>query len=152
MPNIIVRIPKGSFPGEARSALVRRINDAAAKAEQIPAEPRKRALIWVTIEEVDAGGWTCGGSDLTSRMLPCMAMVHAPAGVLDEASRATYVQAIHDAFKQAQPEQDERQLATSIVLHDVADGTWGVNGAIWRLPQVAAAAGFLHLQHLVAVR
>ena len=50
MPNIHIRIPKGSYPGAARADLVRRINDAAANAEQIPAEPRKRMLCWVLIK------------------------------------------------------------------------------------------------------
>jgi hypothetical protein len=37
-------------------------------------------------------------------------------------------------------------LLTSIMLHDVADGTWGANGTIWRLSDIAAAAGYAHLQ------
>lgn len=149
MPNILVRVPKGSFPGEARAALARRIDAAAAAAERIPAEPRKRMLCWVLIDETDAGAWTCGGADVTARMLPCIAIVHVPAGVLDDASRAAYVQALHDAFAQSRPAGDERPLATSVVLHEVADGTWGANGAVWRLPDFAKAAGFEHLQHLV---
>ena len=150
MPTILVHIPRGSYPGAARTALVRRINDAAAQAEQIPAEPRRRMLCWVLIDEVDAGGWTCGGADMTAQMLPCIAMVYLPTGVLDDVSRAAYVQAMHEAFDKSQPADAKRQLATSVVLHEVADGTWGANGAIWRLPHFAQAAGFAHLQHLVA--
>lgn len=148
MPNILVRIPKDSYPGEARAALVRGINDAAALAEQIPAEPRKRMLCWVLIEEVAPGAWTCGSADVTAQLLPCVALVYLPAGVLDDAARALYVQALHQAFQRSMPPQDTRRLASSVVLHEVADGTWGVNGAIWRLPQFAEAAGFGHLQHL----
>ena len=149
MPNILVHIPKGSFPGEARTALTRRINNAAASAEQIPAEPRKRMLCWVLIDEVDSGAWTCGGADVTSQMLPCFAMVYLPAGVLDDASRTHYVQQLHEAFKLSLPIDDKRQVASSVVLHEVHDGTWGVNGVIWKLPQFAKAAGFSHLQYLV---
>lgn len=149
MPNIHVHIPKGSFSDGARTALVRRINDAAASAEQIPAEPRKRMLCWVLIDEVDSGAWTCGGADVTSQLLPCVATVYVPAGVLDDASRANYVQALHQAFKQSLPLSDKRQVASSVVLQEIADGTWGANGVIWRLPQFAKVAGFAHLQHLV---
>ena len=148
MPNILVRIPKDSYPGESRAALVRCINDAAALAEQIPAEPRKRLLCWVLIEEVAAGAWTCGGANVTAQMLPCVAQVYLPAGVLDDAARALYVQMLHQAFQQSMPAQDNRKLASSVVLHEVTDGTWGVNGAIWRLPQFAEAAGFAHLREL----
>lgn len=149
MPNILVHIPNGAFPGEARAALVRRISDAAAAAERIPAEPRKRMLCWVVVDEGQAGAWHCGGADITAQMLPCVAMVHLPAGVIDDASRAAYVEAMHKAFEQSQPADDQRRIATSVVLHEVPDGTWGVNGAIWRLPHFAKAAGFVHLQHLV---
>lgn len=148
MPHILVRIPNNSYPGEARAALVRGINDAAALAEQIPAEPRKRMLCWVLIEEVAPGAWTCGGADVTAQLLPCVALVYLPAGVLDAAARALYVQELHHAFHRLMPPQDTRRLACSVVLQEVDDGSWGVNGAIWRLPQFAEAAGFTHLQHL----
>lgn len=150
MPNIVIHVPKDSFPGEARSSLVRRINDAAARAEQIPDDHRKRVLCWVVVDEVDSGAWTCGGADVTAQVLPCVAMVYLPAGVLDDDSRALYVQAMHEAFKQSLPSEEHRQLATSVILHEVTDGNWGANGAIWRLPHFAKAAGFAHLQHMVA--
>lgn len=86
---------------------------------------------------------------MTPQVLPCLAMVHLPAGVLDDGSRARYVQDLHEAFKQSQPLDDPRQIISSVVLHEVPDGTWGANGEIWRLPQFARAAGFGHLQHLV---
>lgn len=150
MPNVLLKIPKGSFPGEARSTLVRRINAAAALAERIADDPKKRFLCWVVVEEVEPGGWTCGSVDVTSQMLPCMAMVYVPAGVLDAVSRASYVELMHGAFTQALPVDDKRQLVTSIVLQDVADGAWGANGVIWSLPLFAKAAGYEHLQHLAA--
>ncbi len=69
---------------------------------------------------------------------------------MDDAARAVYVQALHQAFQRSMPEQDTRRLASSVILQEVADGTWGVNGAIWKLPQFAEAAGFAHLQGLVS--
>lgn len=149
MPNILVKIPSGSFPKDSRTTLLRKINAAAASAEQIPPDPRKQFTCWVLIDEVEAGGWTCGGLDLTARYLPCMATVYVPCGVLDEASRGRCVALMHAAFEEAMPMDDTRRLATSVVLHEVLDGTWGVGGTIWRLPDFAEAAGYAHLQHLV---
>lgn len=151
MPHICVHIPEGTFPGDARAALVRRINQAAAQAEQIPNDPRQRALCWVLVEEVRPGAWTCGAADLGAHLLPCTARVYVPAGVLDEHSRAAYVQGLHEAFERALPAGEQRRLATSVTLHEVPDGAWGVNGSLWRLPEFAQAAGFAHLQHLVPV-
>jgi len=148
LPNILVKLPKASFPGPHRETLVRLLNDAAASAEQIPDDPRKRSLCWVVIDEVAPGFWTGGGIDMTAQLLPCIAMIYLPAGVLDAATRAHYVCLVHDAFRQALPPADQRRLVTSMIVHDVTEGSWGVNGAIWRLPDFAEAAGFSHLKSL----
>ncbi|MDM0033022.1 tautomerase [Variovorax sp. J22P271] len=149
MPTILVDIPQDAFPGAARAALVGGLNAAAAAAGQIPAVPRQRSLCWVLVNEVAGGGWTCGGVDLTSQLLPCSARIYLPSGVLDETSRARYVQWVHASFEQALPADDRRRLVTSVLLQEVADGRWGVGGAIWSLADFARAAGFAHLQHLV---
>jgi len=146
LPNILVKIPKDSFPAQHREELVRLLNQAAASAEQIPDDAKRRFLCWVIVDEVAPGFWTCGGTDVTARILPCMAMIYLPAGVLDAATRARYVSQVHDAFRQALPATDERRLTTSVIVHDIAEGTWGADGAIWRLPDFVDAVGFQHLR------
>lgn len=150
MPNILVKIPANTFDGDARAALARHITEAAAQAEQIPPDSRKRATTWVTLEEVPAASSWCGGVDVTTQMVPCLVVAYVPAGVLDAAARARFVQQMNEAFAQALPADDARRVVTSVMLHDVPDGTWGVNGALWTLPDFARAAGYTHLQHLVA--
>jgi phenylpyruvate tautomerase PptA (4-oxalocrotonate tautomerase family) len=146
MPNIVIKIPSGTFPADRRAVLVSKINEAAATAEKIPDNPKNRFLCWVLVEEVDPGAWTCGATDVTSQVLPCMALIYVPTGVLDNVMRAQYLNLVHNAFKQALPESDKRQLLTSVILHEVTDGNWGAGGAVWRLADFAKAAGFLHLQ------
>jgi phenylpyruvate tautomerase PptA (4-oxalocrotonate tautomerase family) len=148
MPTILVKIPHGSFPGESRAVLVRKINQAAAAAEQLAHTPHARAMCWVLVDELAAGAWTCGGVDLSAQLLPCAVLASVPTGVLDETSRGLFVAGIHTAFKDALPPGDQRRLATSVVIHEVPDGAWGVGGDIWRLPDFARAAGYAHLQHL----
>jgi phenylpyruvate tautomerase PptA (4-oxalocrotonate tautomerase family) len=152
MPNIFVKVPRGIFTGDRKALLVERLNQAAAQAERIPDEPRQRALCWVIVEEVDSGNWTCGARDVLASVIPIFVTVHVPAGVLDPASRALYLKLIDLAFKDALPQDEKRKIATSVILNDVADGTWGAGGEIWHLPEFAARAGFEHLQHLVDTR
>lgn len=146
MPNILIHLPAGAYPDASRQDLVRHINEAAALAEQLPEHPRHRAMCWVLVQELSAGQWTCGGQDVTDRVLPCMARVSVPAGVLDDASRALYVKAMQHAFEQALPAGEQRVLQLSVILEEVPDGFWGVNQQLWRLPDFALAAGFKHLQ------
>lgn len=148
MPNIFVRVPKGAFPVEARQRLVRNINDAAGAAEQMPNDPKMRSLTWIVIEEIESGMWTCGGVDVSTKALTCSAIVHVPAGVLNAPARALYIKLMYEAFKQSLPDGEQRQLLTSIILQDVAEGTWGGNDTVWTLPKLAQAAGYAHLQHL----
>lgn len=150
MPNILVKIPCGAFPGDARARLAHHIQEAAAAAERMPDDPRHRALCWVLIEEIDAGLWTCGGHDVGARSVTCLALALVPAGVLDAPSRALYVRRMHDAFVQAMPAGDARRLHSSVIVQEVPEGHWGGNGVLWTLPALAQAAGYAHLQHLVA--
>jgi len=43
---------------------------------------------------------------------------------------------------------DQRITFTSVIFDEVAEGRWGRDGAIRRLPDMAAAAGFEHLQSI----
>lgn len=146
MPNILIHYPAGAYHGLSRQNLIRHVNAAAAQAEQIPEHPHHRALCWVLVQELPSGQWTCGGLDVTDRVLPCMVRVSLPAGVLNETGRALYVQLLHDAFVQSLPADEQRPLQLSVILEEVPDGFWGVNQQLWRLPEFVLAAGFKHLQ------
>ena len=149
MPNIIVKVPEGAFDAAARAALGRGIHAAAKAVEGWGDDPRQEALTWVLVEEVKSGGLFVGGADQSSRVIPVIVFFYPPAGVVDAAGRAEAVKRIHQAVAAAKPAADPRPVATSIIVRDVADGTWGANGQLWHLPDFARAAGYRHLQHLV---
>lgn len=148
MPNILLKVPKGAFPPDARTQLLRLVTEAATSAEQIPDRPEARFTSWVCLDELEPGLLTCGGEDMTDRVLPCVAIVYVPSGVLSDEPRAQYHRLIHRAFKDSLPSSDRRPLATSVILHDVPDGAWGGNGVTLRLADLAKMAGYVHLQHL----
>lgn len=145
MPNIVVKIPAGAFDAAARASLAAGIKSAAVAAEQMPDDPGKQLLCWIAVEEVAAGCWTCGGADMGAVLIPVQVQVQLPHGVLDDDSRARYVAGVHRAILAALPDE-RRRIASSCILHEVPDGQWGVNGAIWRLATFAEHAGYAHLQ------
>ena len=148
MPNITVKIPEGVLDAAAQKCLFDGITAAAARCEQIPAEPDKRFLCWVMIEEIASSRWACGGVDVTGSVIPVVVQVNVPTGVLNYEARARYVELIHRSVTDAL-RHEKRRIATSCIISEIQEGTWGANGTIWRLPQQAAASGFEHLQHLV---
>lgn len=152
MPNIVLKLPQGAYPGASRERLVRAVNEAAALAEQIPDAPHQRALCWVMVEELAAGALSCGGVDPgLLLLLPCWALIYVPVGVLDAEARAFYVAQVHATFQAALPEGETRRIASSVIIHEVPDGYWAANGVIWPLAAMAQAAGYRHLQHLLPV-
>jgi hypothetical protein len=101
------------------------------------------------IEELDPNHLYVGGGDPLGRFIPVIVFFHPPAGVIDESGRAELVKLTHEAVTGAKPAGDSRPVMTNIIVANVADGTWGVSGQVWRLPEMARAAGYKHLQHLV---
>lgn len=148
MPNIVIRIPTGVLHSDSKRLLSEQINALAAQVEQIPDHPKNRFLCWVLIEEIPADNWTCGAQDVSAAYIPVLIQVHLPAGVLDDAARAQYALGMQQAFTKVLAD-DRRSVLTSCLFNEVADGTWGVNGTLWQLPEFARHAGFRHLQHLV---
>jgi phenylpyruvate tautomerase PptA (4-oxalocrotonate tautomerase family) len=152
MPHIFVQLPQHAFPGEVRHALAEAITNAACHAEKIPANAQQRFWCWVLMQDMPASDLHCGGQDVSTKMLPCMVRIICPAGVLDDAMKQTYVERIQDAFKQCLPTTETRMLAISVILEEIPEGHWGVNGTLWHLADFAKAAGFGHLQHLTHPR
>lgn len=148
MPNILIKAPAGIFDAGARGKLIGALNRLAAEVEQLPDDPKKQFLCWITIDEIAQGNMTCGGSDVTARYIPVLMTIHVPAGVVDDAARARYVEGAHQALVSALP-LEKRRILSSCIFSEVPDGTWGVNGTSWRLADFADAAGFQHLQHLI---
>ncbi len=150
MPNIIVKIPEGAFDEAGRAALGKGIHAAAKAVENWGDDPRQEALTWVLVEEVKPGCLFAGGIYQTLRIIPVIVFFYLPAGVIDQAGRVEAIKRVHQAIAAAKSASDPRQVATSIMIWEVADGTWGGNGQLWRLPDFAHAAGYKHLQHLVS--
>jgi phenylpyruvate tautomerase PptA (4-oxalocrotonate tautomerase family) len=149
MPNIIIKVPEGAFDPSARAKLAKATHAAAKAVEGWGDDPRQEALTWVLVEEVPAGNFYMGGADQTSRVIPIIVFCYPPAGVINAEGRAKVVGLIHEAASNAKQAEDARPVMTSVMVWDVADGTWGANGKIWHLGDFAKAAGYKHLQHLV---
>jgi phenylpyruvate tautomerase PptA (4-oxalocrotonate tautomerase family) len=150
LPNITIKAPQGVFAGQARAALARAMTAVAKTVEQGGDDPAHALLTWVSFDEFAPDAIYVGGADPLERMIPVFVIFHYPQGVLDDAARAQAARLLQEAIATARPADDPRPVRTSVIMAEVPDGTWGGGGVIWRLPDLARAAGFKHLQHLVA--
>jgi phenylpyruvate tautomerase PptA (4-oxalocrotonate tautomerase family) len=149
MPNVVVKIPEGVFGSLGLQRLAEGLTAAARQVEQIGDDPQHLFLTWIAIEEVKPGCLFAGGADPLARVIPVIVFFYTPAGLIDQAGRAEAIRQVHEAVAAAKPAGDPRPVMTSVMVTEIADGTWGANGAVWRLPEIAQAAGYKHLQHLV---
>ena len=149
MPNIVIKIPEGVFGSLGVQHLAERVTVAAKQVEQIGDDPRHLFLTWIAVEEIKPGCLFAGGADPLAQVIPVIVFFYPPAGVIDQDRRAEAVRLIHEAVASAKPADDPRPVMTSVIITEVEDGSWGANGAVWRLPEIARAAGYKHLRHLV---
>ena len=149
MPLIAIKAPAGVLNAESKAALAKNLVSAAAECEQIPDDPKMRSNCIVVIEEAVAGNWTFGGRDLSDMLVSFVATVNLAKGILDDRSRARFVDLAHKAVIDSLP-AEKRRITTSFIINEVEDGMWGVSGSLWGLREHAAASGYQHLQHLVA--
>ncbi|MBI5255931.1 MAG: tautomerase [Burkholderiales bacterium] len=149
MPNILVKVPHGAFPGAAREALFDAITRVANEVEQVGDTPQQQSVTLTVIEELPPGAIRSAARDVSERVLLCIVQAYIPAGVLDGASRAAYVARLSAAFQGAMPAGDARRVLLSTLLLEMPEGQWGAGDVIWRLPDVSAAAGFKHLRSVV---
>lgn len=150
MPNIVVKIPEGVFDADGRAQIASGLTAAAKAVEQFGDTPAQEFLTWVVIEEVKAGFFFAGGIDPVKNVIPVMVMFSPPAGVIDLQGRQQLVGMIQEAVASAKAQSDSRPVMTSVMITEIPDGHWGARGALWHLPDLARAAGYKHLQHLVA--
>lgn len=146
MPIVRVQVPAGVFDRAASEKLILEVNEAAAAAEQMPADPAYRLGLIVLWEELPAGAIRSNAADPVGLVAPVFVWFFPPDGVLDDAHAAEFVARVQEIFSGGDAGQ---QVTTSVVIQPVADGRWGIGGAINRLPDFAARAGYRHLQHLV---
>lgn len=146
MPTIFIKTPAEALTALQRERMIAAVSAAATQCSGLGPDPRQRGLCWVIAEDIPPGYWRCGGSDDFLHFIPCLVQILAPAGVLDEQHRSRYAAVVHQAIQESLALPDTQRLAASIIVSDVADGTWGPNGQLWRLPQFVEAAGYSHLR------
>ncbi|WP_162558920.1 hypothetical protein [Sphingorhabdus sp. EL138] len=125
-----------------------KITDAANAAEGNLDDPKNHLPSWLFVEDIDAQHLYIDGKPVYPNVLPIVVMLFQPEGALDIQRQTQQAERIdRDIRSVIGPVADQVQI--SCIMLDVPGDHCGGSGAIWRLPQIAAIAGFQHLTHLV---
>ena len=149
MPIATVRVPSDCFDDELRRAIVYDLTAAIADAEQIPTDPEIQGQVVILWDEIDAPHVHVNGVEVAAFGVPVFVDIQPPAGALEQERMDVFVEAVDRSFRD-HPPVDGRHVFTSVIVSDVADGRWGIDGQVRHLADFARAAGYRHLQHLVS--
>jgi phenylpyruvate tautomerase PptA (4-oxalocrotonate tautomerase family) len=149
MPLLHVHSTAGAFNEESRQRCVALITDAALRAELVPDTPLHRLRCILFWDEAPIGRVYAGAAPADELVRGVIAEFYVSDGVIDPVRRQRFAADFHDAVAASWP-GDERTVVTSIVFHQIPEGHWGRNGRIVRLPEMAADAGFEHLQEIAS--
>ncbi|MBI3223821.1 MAG: tautomerase family protein [Mycolicibacterium cosmeticum] len=144
MPLLRVTLTPGAFDDDQRALLAVALTDAACRAESVPDGAHARSLALVVIDEMASGTFFSAGQSAEDLVAGVFIDWQVSSGVLDGARKERFAAELQEAAENAVHGTD-RLVVTSCVIHEVPEGQWAQNGAIRRLPEVVAIAGFEHL-------
>ena len=150
MPLLRLAVTPAAFDAQGRAAFIRAVTDAACSAEHLPPDPLARLRAVVLWHQLEPGEVLWGAEVLDDRVRAVFADYLVGDGVLDPVRRERFAADLHRAAEVGAAQGDARRTFTSVVFTDVAEGRWGRDGTLQRLPAMALAAGFLHLTEIAA--
>ncbi len=144
MPLMRVTLTPGAFDDAQKARLASALTEAACRAESVPDLPQHRMRALVLLDELAPGCFYSAAQPADAAVAGVFIDWQVSTGVLDGARKARFAEDLEQAAVSAN-DDDARLVVTSCVIHEVPEGQWAQNGAIRRLPEVAALAGFEHL-------
>jgi phenylpyruvate tautomerase PptA (4-oxalocrotonate tautomerase family) len=150
MPLNHVTLSPGAVDDDGRRALVKALTHAAARAESVPETPEGLRRSIVVVHDQEPGSILFGAGPLDSQVRAVFVDFVCSAGVLDAARKDRFAAELQAAAEATTRPDDRRPMYTSVIFHEIPEGDWGREGAIRRLPEMARAAGFAHLQTIAA--
>lgn len=145
MPDIFIQVPEGAFDAEARGRMARA---AVAVMTLVDRDAKGREpTTWAVVDEIKVGHGRIDGHDPVAQTIPVLVHVYHLAGRLDAVARVEMADLFQDICSEARRAGERRQVAASVMVAEVAEGWWGVDGQVLRL---SAESGYGHSRPMVS--
>lgn len=137
MPLLQVTATKDTLERNRQDELISRLSDAVLKAETAdPNDPAAQALVWAHYNEIPQGASYVGGENLD--VAPLRIAVTTPEGALSDGARKSLAEDIGTIVDDLVGPYEGR-LNHWLMLHEIAEGSWGGAGQIFPLAGIQAA-------------
>ncbi len=138
MPVFELTYPEGALEPEAREKLIEDLTTALLRAERAPDTEFFRNVTWSYLHELPQGSIRAAGRPVPEPTFKID--VTTPEGALSDRRRKEYVEAATAAVSEAAGLGSEDGLRVWVLMHEVAEGSWGVGGQVIQFKQLAEAA------------
>jgi phenylpyruvate tautomerase PptA (4-oxalocrotonate tautomerase family) len=138
MPIFEVTYPEGALTPDARSKVVEELTTALLRAERAPDTDFFRSVTWSYVHELPAGSVHAAGQPVSEPTFKID--VTTPEGALSDRRREELVAEATSIVRDAAGIGDEDALRVWVLLHEVAEGSWGAGGQVIHFEQLRAIA------------
>ena len=135
MPKMIVHAPAGTFDASARRQVATALTELGLACEALPPSPLMKSSVWTYFNDYPIDAVFMGAEPATLRVTSLH--VYTITGGLDESSNRRLVEratAILGRYVGGSP------TPVHVVIHEIAEGDWGMAGATADLVAMRATA------------
>lgn len=143
MPLIHVSVPKDTLNQGQKDQLIDRLSREVLKVEGALETPEALALCWIFLDEIEQGGWGIAGTIKgVAGSVKFLVQVTVPQGSLDDNRRQLMAETVNKVLSDLNPSGGPLSPQRAwCVINEVPDGNLGAGGHIFRLADIARAAG-----------
>jgi phenylpyruvate tautomerase PptA (4-oxalocrotonate tautomerase family) len=138
VPVFELTYPEGALEPAARAKLMDDLTTALLRAERAPDTEFFRNVTWSYVHELPAGSVLAAGGPVEQPTFKID--VTTPAGALSDRRREELVGEATRLVREAAGIPNEEALRVWVLMHEVAEGSWGAGGHVIRFEQLREAA------------
>ncbi len=138
MPIFEITYPEGALEPPARAKLLEDLTTALLRAERAPDTDFFRSVTWAYVHELPAGSVLAAGRPVEKPNFKID--ITTPEGALSDRRREELVVEATRLVREAAGISEEEALRIFVLMHEVAEGSWGAAGHVIRFEQLREAA------------
>ena len=138
MPVFEITYPQGALEPDARAKLLDELTTAILNAERAPNGDFFRSVTWGYVNELPAGSVVAAGKPVEAPTFKVD--LTTPEGALSDRRREEFVVEATRLVREAAGIPEEEGLRVFVLMHEVAEGSWGAAGQVVRFAELRERA------------
>ena len=138
MPVFEITYPEGALEPAARDQLLDELTTAILNAERAPNHEFFRGVTWGYVNELPAGSVVAAGRPVDKPTFKVD--LTTPEGALSDRRREEFVVEATRLVREAAGIPEDEGLRIFVMMHEVAEGSWGAAGQVVRFQELRQRA------------